>query len=770
MPLSDADPAAVGGYELLDRLGSGGMGMVYLARSASGRRVAVKVVHEQYAENEEFRMRFRQEIAAARRVSGAFTAPVVDADPEAVRPWMATLYVPGRTLAQRVREDGPLSGAELRVLALGLSEALQDIHRAGVVHRDLKPANVLMAEDGPRVIDFGISRVADHQMLTATGRALGTPPYMSPEQLASARDIGPASDVFSLAAVLTFAACGYGPFDAESSYTTAYNVVHTAPVLDDVPEVLRPVLARCLAKDPGLRPGLAELLPLFQALPSYRTPASPDAAAHAPGRQPHPHATGDLPPAGFPPAGPPPAGLPPTGHLPTGAAPTGVLPTGVVPTGVLPRDTSPPPARPPRRRRRRQLLLAALTVAVAAAGLTTAVLLRPGGGGEDRDRAEPTASRAPAPALPRGWRPWLTTVRTQEPMDGGGDGSSGCLTPPEALYCGGQGYTAARLDPATGKTRWRFSAGIESSAPVMVRDGVVVVNDMKGPSWSTEVRQWVTGLSTDSAEVEWTHSVADGSRAVPFGKWVVALSVNSRHLVAMNAEDGAEAWRFTIPEGDSCIPWSGGGALYARCFPANDPTVEGTLWHIGPAGQAREVGAVPPDANPVGVDGDELVLLERSGGAQDETGDYTSVLRVHTTTGESRRVALPKRGRVTPDDRAPLIDGTLYLVRADGTVTAVSARTGKVRWRRDTEVEGLSAPVLSEKYGALYLVSGHGRLLALAKADGRVMWKTPSREGASPRPDAGPPTVRLKGDAIVAHAGGLTFSVSPLEPNAPVER
>ncbi|MFJ6612711.1 protein kinase [Streptomyces sp. NPDC091289] len=751
MPLSDADPAMVGGYELLDRLGSGGMGMVYLARSASGRRVAVKVVHEQYAENEEFRMRFRQEIAAARRVSGAFTAPVVDADPEAVRPWMATLYVPGRTLAQRVGEEGPLAGAELRVLALGLSEALQDIHRAGVVHRDLKPANVLMAEDGPRVIDFGISRVADHQKLTSTGRALGTPPYMSPEQLASARDIGPASDVFSLAAVLTFAACGYGPFDAESSYTTAYNVVHTAPVLDDVPEVLRPILARCLEKDPGLRPGLAELLPLFQALPSF--------------------GTSGFPPSGVVPTGVPPTGVVPTGVPPTGVVPTGVLPTGVLPTGVLPRDTSPPPALPPRRPRRpRRALLAALAVAVAAAGLTTAVLLRPGGGGEDGDRAEPTTSRAPTPALPQGWRPWLTTVRAQEPMAGGGDGRSGCLAPPEALYCGGQGYTAARLDPATGKTRWRFSAGIESSAPVMVRNGVVVVNDMKGPSWSTEVRQWVTGLSADSAEFEWTHSVADGSRAVPFGKWVVALSVNSRHLIAMNAEDGAEAWRFTIPEGDSCIPWSGGGALYTRCFPANDPTVEGTLWRIGPAGQAREVGAVPPRANPVGVDGAELVLLEHSGGTQDEPGDYTSVLRVHTTTGESRRVALPKQGRVTPDDRTPLIGGMLYLVRADGTVTAVSARTGEARWRRDTEVEGLSAPVLSEKYGALYLVNGHGRLLALSKADGRVLWKTPSREGASLQPDAGPPTVRLKGDAIVAHAGGLTFSVSPLEPNAPIER
>ncbi|MFI1223171.1 MULTISPECIES: protein kinase domain-containing protein [unclassified Streptomyces] len=736
MPLSDADSAMVGGYELMDRLGSGGMGMVYLARSASGRRVAVKVVHEQYAENEEFRMRFRQEIAAARRVSGAFTAPVVDADPEAVRPWMATLYVPGRTLAQRVREDGPLAGAELRVLALGLSEALQDIHRAGVVHRDLKPANVLMAEDGPRVIDFGISRVADHQMLTATGRALGTPPYMSPEQLASTRDVGPASDVFSLAAVLTFAACGYGPFDAESSYTTAYNVVHTAPVLDDVPEALRSILARCLEKDPAVRPGLAELLALFQTLPPLqaspprRTSPSPGAAG-----QPHTPATGVLP-----------------------------------PTGVLPRDPSPPPARPARLRGRR-VLPAALAVAVAAAGLTAAVILRPGGGGgEDGAGAKPSTSRAPAPVLPEGWRPWLNTMRTQTPMDGGGDGDSGCLAPRDALYCGGRGYTAARLDAATGKTEWRFSAGIESSVPVMVRDGVVVVNDMKGPSWSTEVRQWVTGLSADSAEVEWTHSIADGSRPVPFGKWVVALSVNSRHFVAMNADDGVEAWRFTIPEGDHCLPWSGGGALYARCFPVDDPTVEGELWQIGPAGEGRAVAAVPSHANPVGVDGDELVLLEHSVDAQDEPGDYTSALRIHTTTGKSRRVPLPEQGRVTPDGRAPLIGQTLYLVRDDGTVTAVSARTGKVRWRRDTEVEGLSAPVLSEKYGALYLVNGHGRLLALGKADGRILWKTPSREGASLQQDAGPPTVRLKGDAIVAHAGGLTFSVSPLEPNAPVER
>ncbi|MGW4228234.1 outer membrane protein assembly factor BamB family protein [Streptomyces sp. NPDC004980] len=291
---------------------------------------------------------------------------------------------------------------------------------------------------------------------------------------------------------------------------------------------------------------------------------------------------------------------------------------------------------------------------------------------------------------------------------------------------------------------------------------------MKGPVWSIEPHQWVTGLGADSAEVAWTHSVADGSRPVPFGKWVVALSVNGLHLVAMNADDGEEAWRFSVPAGERCTPWTGGGALYARCFPADDPSVGGRLRRIAPGGEANEIGDVPSQALPVGVDGDELVLLEYPVDAQDEPGAYTSALRIHTTTGESRRVALPKQGPVTQDDRTALIGETLYLVRSDGTVTAVSARTGSVRWRRGTEVEGLSAPVLSEKYGALYFVNGHGRLPALGKADGDTLWKTPPREGANIRPDAGPPTVHLKADAIVAHTGGLTFSVSPVEPNAPV--
>lgn len=269
----DSEPiGSVGGYELIGRLGSGGMGVVYLGRSASGRQVAVKVVHAQYAQDQEFRTRFKQEVAAARRVSGAFTAPVVDADPDAEQPWMATLYVPGRTLSDIVAKDGPLRGRELRVLALGLVEALRDVHRAGVVHRDLKPSNVLVAEDGPRVIDFGISYAVDNQALTVTGRLIGTPPFMSPEQFAAPREVTAASDIFSLGSLLVYAATGNRPFDADSPYMTGYQVMYEAPALDGVTEPLRSIAERCLAKDPAARPELTELHRMLRTLPDSAAP------------------------------------------------------------------------------------------------------------------------------------------------------------------------------------------------------------------------------------------------------------------------------------------------------------------------------------------------------------------------------------------------------------------------------------------------------------------------------------------------------------------
>ncbi|NED05485.1 serine/threonine protein kinase, partial [Streptomyces sp. SID6648] len=268
MSLRGGDPAEIGGYPLEERLGSGGMGTVFLARTSSGRPVAIKLIHQQFAGDDEFRIRFRQEVAAARRVSGAFTAAVVDAAPEADQPWMATTYIEGPTLAQRITDEGPLNGAELRRLAIGLAEALRDIHRVGVVHRDLKPSNVVLSAEGPRVIDFGISRAVDQQTLTMTGRVIGTPPFMSPEQLQAPRGVGPGSDVFSLGTLLVYAATGHGPFDADSPYITAYQVVHEEPSLGAVPDALRAVVEPCLDKDPERRPSVDELLVLLRDLPS----------------------------------------------------------------------------------------------------------------------------------------------------------------------------------------------------------------------------------------------------------------------------------------------------------------------------------------------------------------------------------------------------------------------------------------------------------------------------------------------------------------------
>jgi eukaryotic-like serine/threonine-protein kinase len=257
-----SDPLRVGSYRIVGRLGSGGMGWVYLARSPGGRAVAVKVVRQEFAADPEFRQRFAREVAAARAVGGAFTAAVVDADPEGDPPWLATVYVPGPALSEAVRAAGPFNEAQVRVLGAGLIEALQAIHAGKVVHRDLKPANVLLAADGPRVIDFGISLVSGAPKLTRPGFAMGTPHYMSPEQL-TAGPVGPPSDVFSLAGVLVYAATGHSPFGDTDG--VIYRVLHGDPVWDGVPDGLRGILVRCLARLPEERPRLDVLLREFLA-------------------------------------------------------------------------------------------------------------------------------------------------------------------------------------------------------------------------------------------------------------------------------------------------------------------------------------------------------------------------------------------------------------------------------------------------------------------------------------------------------------------------
>jgi serine/threonine protein kinase len=257
------DPATVGPYRLLGRLGTGGMGQVYLAKSPGGRLVAIKLIRTELAEERGFRARFASEIAAARNVSGMYTAAVIDSDTDAEPPWMATAYVPGPSLADAVADDGPLPVKSVLALAAGLAEALGAIHRVGVVHRDLKPSNVLLATDGPRVIDFGISRAIEQSMLTTTGVVLGSPGFMSPEQARGQREVGPPTDVFSLGAVLAYAASGEGPFGAGPTPALLYRVVNERPDLTQVPARLRPLIERCLAKEPADRPTPAEILVLL---------------------------------------------------------------------------------------------------------------------------------------------------------------------------------------------------------------------------------------------------------------------------------------------------------------------------------------------------------------------------------------------------------------------------------------------------------------------------------------------------------------------------
>ena len=257
--LQPTDPQLIRPYRLRGRLGAGGMGQVFLGLSAGGRPVAVKVVRAHLATDPEFRERFRREIAVARKVSGVYTSPVIDADVDGPLPWLATAYVEGPSLADAVSEHGPMPPRSVLALAAGLAEGLSAIHAAGVVHRDLKPANVLLAEDGPRVIDFGISRAVEASALTSTGLVVGSPGFMSPEQ-AEGREVGPPSDIFSLGAVLAFAATGQGPFGTGSTPALVYRVVYSPPNLDNLPAGIRPLIERCLAKDPAQRPTATQLL------------------------------------------------------------------------------------------------------------------------------------------------------------------------------------------------------------------------------------------------------------------------------------------------------------------------------------------------------------------------------------------------------------------------------------------------------------------------------------------------------------------------------
>ncbi|MFE7712773.1 protein kinase [Streptomyces sp. NPDC057486] len=388
-PLAVSDPARIGPYLLLGRLGAGGMGRVFLARSDSGRTVAVKVVHEEHVADEQFRARFRREIEAARRVGERYTAPVLDAGPGDEPPWVATGYVPGLSLEQVVRLYGPLPATSLHFLADGLLKALKDIHGAGIVHRDLKPSNVMLTVDGTKVIDFGIARALEtsvESLLTSTGMAIGSPGFMSPEQVRGQR-AGVRSDVFTLGCVLTYAATGQLPFGqgASNQHAVMFQIVEGEPDLTRVEDAaLRALIARCLTKGVDQRPDVDELLedperPRPRAARGAWLPA--EVVAHlaqqsarlldaeaAPLRE----ERVDLATVGLRPKGGPPEVVPADNDTTTGRREHERLPRG-----------------------RRRLIVLPI-VAVITVGGGAAVLLQPFGGGGEGTHVQPPGSSASA--------------------------------------------------------------------------------------------------------------------------------------------------------------------------------------------------------------------------------------------------------------------------------------------------------------------------------------------------------------------------------------
>ncbi|MFB7458089.1 PQQ-binding-like beta-propeller repeat protein [Streptomyces sp. NPDC056188] len=710
-PLSSGDPDSIGGYTLLRRLGAGGMGVVYLGVSASGRQVAVKLVHGPYAQEEEFRTRFRQEIAAARRVSGAFTAPVVDADPDADRPWMATLYVPGLSLAEVVEKGGPLSRRELRALGLGLTEALRDIHRVGLVHRDLKPGNVLMTEDGPRVIDFGISRASDNQNLTATGRMIGTPPFMSPEQVASARDVTPASDVFSLGSLLVFAAVGTGPFDADSPYITGYQVVYGTPDLGGVPEALLDIVERCLDKDPAARPELTDIHRMLQALPESDATGSPETGQSTKPRR------------------------RPTSRQAATSSAGAATGTG---SG---------------KRRRARMLLTGLGAALAVTGLWIGMgvfVSAP----DTTTTASDATTTARAASLPDGWRPWRTKLRydvTGVPLD---YGSPGCVAEESDLFCGGTGFTAARIDAASGRTLWRTGTRPQGAQPIGVRDGLVYMYEEP----DDETRRLVA-LDAGTGHRRWQRDINRAEKAVLYDGGLLTLSPDSSWFVAYGPS-GKELWR--APSLDEyCTPTALGGVPYALC---SEGTESGQapvdLMRLGP-GSLTESATLPKKAEALGaVGGRPLFLAPQTAKDVYEAGyerPYNALLRVAPETGQVRRVPLahPLTGAAT------LADGVVYFVRSDGSVTAVSADSGRQLWQKVTDMESLSVPAVSATYKRVYFSNRFGRLLALDSRTGAEVWRTSALDDPGDKAQGYPPRVLLVRDAIVAMAGDTAFSRSP---------
>ncbi|MEU6851084.1 PQQ-binding-like beta-propeller repeat protein [Actinacidiphila alni] len=704
-PLEDGDPQQVAGYRLLALLGTGGMGRVYLARSRGGRRVALKVVRTELADDPEFVVRFRREVEMARTVGGAFTVSVIDADPLGKPPWLATEYVPGPSLAGAVRDFGPLPAPSLRALAGGLAESVAVIHSAGVVHRDLKPSNVLLALDGPRVIDFGISRAAEGTDLTRTGLTVGSPGYMSPEQIAGERVTG-ATDMFSLGAVLAFAAAGSGPFGDGPTPALLYRVIHQQPRLDGLPAELRPMVAACLAKDPASRPTPEALLDLLQEtdgggpvtgdwLPAGLTEAIERSARTMPGGpvtngvpagddSSSPHST----PAGFGPA--PDLGAPPMpASVP--ASPYGPATPVLGPVAPVPEPTG-------GGRRRGRMIAAAVGVVVAvglAAGILAAV--NSGGSKDDGANGSPSASSQdsskPTSTASGSTAPVAVPVPTWSRAVGGPVDSSPTVVG-GVLYVGCDDGKVYALDAKSGKVRWSRFAGAKIVSSPAVANGTVYVGSYDHK---------VYALDAATGAVRWTlttGSAVASSPAVADGTVYVGSEDNS--FYAIDAASGSVRWKLLTGDNVDSSPVIADGTLYVGSndhkLYALDPATGKVRWTYTAGDHIDSSPTVVAGVVYVGSDDSHVHAVDAKTGK----GLWSHEIGVHV-------------------DSTPFVtDGTVYVGSNGPAAYALDAATGAERWKSTTGDEVLSSPAVLR--GTVYIGANDGELYALDGASGSVRW------------------------------------------------
>lgn len=703
--LTQHDPRRIGPFEVLGRLGAGGMGLVYLARSASGRRVAIKTVRTELAEDQLFRVRFTREVEAARAVSGFYTAAVVDADPRAAVPWLATAYVPAPSLEEIVNECGPLPAQAVRWLAAGVAEALQSIHGAGLVHRDLKPSNVLVVEDGPRVIDFGIASGVSNTRLTMTNVAVGTPAYMSPEQAKDSRSVTGASDVFSLGSMLVFAATGHPPFHGANPVETVFMLLREGPDLEGLPDELRPLIESLMQMEATGRPNPADLQ--AQLAPHLFGSGSDDsgtASAWLPERavsliearrggrpalKPAPssgRSGGRIAPAPVPPppAHDPAVPGPQPAPVPAGAPDTGPvrLAGAAVPIGPGPRVAD---AR-----------AAAMQAPPPEAGLV-ASWSRPRPGVNGTDPAVGPAVPAPpqvAPEPAAGWRPW----RFRMSNDVWGTPS----VADDLVYV--TSFEVHALDVATGRRRFKTRDVAWSMA---VADGRIHASD--GPTlfaldcregadlWRLQTDAWVYSLKAERG------TVITGTRGGGVQAW--------------EASNGQKLWEITGAQTDFESPEAGpalyDGTVYvwqdAR-LKALDARTGDERWSY-PIGDAASCGGVPV-----------RVAQAHDGYVYVSAG--TRVLALDVVSGLVRwHFEAPAVFLCPPAFVAgpAVTGGGVYLADYLGTVYALDATDGRDRWRIATEARASTDPVLVAG-GHVHVGSGKG-LYTLDAVTGTPKWR-----------------------------------------------